>query len=82
MKKAMRVDAFVYNSVLSAFGRAGNLKEMVNFFHKMLNDSVKANEVTYNTLISYFGREGDVSSMMKYYRILVMTSSHAYRSKE
>ena len=52
-------DVKAWNSLISAFVRADNIAEALNYVDKMRNAGLQADSTTYYMLMSYYARRGD-----------------------
>ncbi|KAE9589791.1 hypothetical protein Lal_00021673 [Lupinus albus] len=62
------LSSHTYNTLIDTYGKAGQLKEASETFHKMLQQGIKPTTVTFNTMIHICGNHGqldEVSSLLK-----------------
>ncbi|XP_059630806.1 pentatricopeptide repeat-containing protein At4g21300-like isoform X2 [Cornus florida] len=57
-----------WNSIISAYGNHGRLKESLTLFHKMMEEGFQPDHVTFLAVISACGHAGQVDEGNHYYR--------------
>jgi pentatricopeptide repeat protein len=50
-------DAVMYNALLPAYTKSGDVAKVKNIFNKMVQAEFKRDEITYNTIINMYGRK-------------------------
>ncbi|KGN65963.1 pentatricopeptide repeat-containing protein At4g21300 [Cucumis sativus] len=59
-----------WNSIISAYGNHGDLKECLALFHEMLRNGIQPDHVTFLGIISACGHAGQVDEGIRYYHLM------------
>ena len=59
-----------WNSIISAYGNHGDLKECLSLFHEMLKNDIEPDHVTFIGIISACGHAGQVNEGIRYYHLM------------
>ncbi|XP_022142608.1 pentatricopeptide repeat-containing protein At4g21300 isoform X1 [Momordica charantia] len=59
-----------WNSIISAYGNHGDLKECLALFHEMLKNGIQPDHVTFLGIISACGHAGQVDEGIRYYHLM------------
>ena len=66
----IRPDIFTYSTLISAFGKHGQIEKIAFYLEEMDRNSIELDIKTYNLLISLYGRNGDVENVVLYFERL------------
>ncbi|KAK9118165.1 hypothetical protein Scep_016258 [Stephania cephalantha] len=67
-------DAFLWTTMISAYGKNGQLKEVLTMFELMLGSNIKPDEITFLTVLSACSHGGLIDLGSRYFRL--MTEQH------
>uniref|UniRef100_A0A2N9IUG5 DYW domain-containing protein n=1 Tax=Fagus sylvatica TaxID=28930 RepID=A0A2N9IUG5_FAGSY len=59
-----------WNSIISAYGNHGHLKDSLTLFHEMLENGIQPDHVTFLAIISACGHAGQVDNGARYFRCM------------
>ncbi|KAJ4847108.1 hypothetical protein Tsubulata_040643 [Turnera subulata] len=62
------LNSYTYNTLIDTYGKAGQVKDAIETFEKMLREGTVPTRVTFNTMIHIYGNHGqleEVASIMK-----------------